>query len=194
MEITVGDRVYLWTAGANGGVLAVATVIDEPSVRPAEPALRPFMRDPAALDGDQPRVGLYVEHVLRRPILRSDLLAHPVLRNLAVIRIRQGTNFRVTAEQAEALAHLVAPEWEQLVLVCWQGDHVLSMEWVAGIGCPLCGKHLVAVAERHLDVVGAMFTLIGQVSPERLARVRKEARHLLAFEARNASGEQASLT
>lgn len=186
----MGDRVYLWTAGANGGVLAVATIMDEPSVRPAEPVLRPFMRDPAALDGDQPRVGLDIKHVLRRPILRSDLLAHPVLRDLAVIRIRQGTNFRVTVEQAEALAHLVAPEWEQFVLVCWQGDHVLSMEWVAGNGCPLCGKHLVAVAERHLDVVGAMFTLIGEVSAERLARVRKEARHLLAFESRSASREQ----
>lgn len=182
-EITPGDRVYLWTAGPDGGVVAIATVLDEPSERSAEPAIRTFMRQPELLDGLQLRVALRVDHVLQRPLLRRELKSHPVLADLNIIRARQGTNFRVTPEQAAALADLVQDQDERSVLICWHGRHVLSTGWVVGRECPLCGGMLQSVRERDLDVDGAMFTIIGEVSPDRLARVRNEARNLLRFEA-----------
>lgn len=49
--------------------------------------------------------------------------------------------------------------------------------------CPLCRARLIEIDEHHLDIDGAMFTKIGEISPERLATVRQEARNLLAFEA-----------
>jgi hypothetical protein len=182
-EITPGDRVYLWTAGPDGGVLAIATVLDEPSERSAEPAIRTFMRQPEHLDGLQLRVALRVDHVLERPLLRREIVSHPLLADLTIIRARQGTNFRVTPPQAAALASLVQGQYERSVLICWHGRHVLSTGWVVGRECPLCSGMLQFVRERDLDVDGAMATLIGELPPVELARVRNEARNLLRFEA-----------
>jgi hypothetical protein len=106
-DIHAGDRAYLWTAGDGGGILAVATVLDEPSMRAAEPSLVPFVRDAALLEGQQPRVTVAVDAVLEEPILRASLLHDPVLAGLAVIRARQGTNFRVTQGQARSLVDLL---------------------------------------------------------------------------------------
>jgi hypothetical protein len=141
------------------------------------------MREPESLDGVQLRVALRVDHVLQRPILRRDLLSHAVLADLTIIRARQGTNFRVTPAQAEALSALIGNRWERSVLICWHGRHVLSTAWITGRECPLCGGMLQFVLERHLDVDGAMATLIGELPPGELARVRQEARSLLRFEA-----------
>jgi hypothetical protein len=104
--IHAGDRVYLWTAGPEGGIVAVGSVLDEPSLRLSDPESARFIRDAEHLEGTRMRVMVSVDAVLERPILRSSLLTHPVLRDLTIIRARQGTNFRVTREQAVALQDL----------------------------------------------------------------------------------------
>ena len=49
-----------------------------------------------------------LEHILLdRPVLRRDLMNHPVLKDLSVIRQPQGTNFPVTEQQWEALRPLI---------------------------------------------------------------------------------------
>jgi len=90
-EIAEGDRVLLWSAGANAGIYGVATIVGE---------LFESDEDEHFNDsGDKTKVPWQLDRVLDAPILRTDLLDHPVLKGLSVITSPQGTNFRVTDEQ-----------------------------------------------------------------------------------------------
>lgn len=105
-DIHVGDRVYLWRSGAEAGVVAVGRVATEPAELPGD-VDDPFVRAADNLSATEERVVVSVEHVLRQPVLRRDLLEHPILQDLRVITQRTGTNFAMTAEQDSALWALV---------------------------------------------------------------------------------------
>ena len=104
-EIKRGDKAYIWRSGAEAGVIATATVITNPAELPGDKD--PYVLRPESLSKPELRVMLRVEAVLPEVVRRSDLLEHAVLKDLEVIRQAQGTNFRVSAEQDEALEALV---------------------------------------------------------------------------------------
>ncbi|HET8863648.1 MAG TPA: AAA family ATPase [Solirubrobacterales bacterium] len=106
-EVHAGDRVYLWRAGPEAGVIATATVLTDPETLPGEPD-SPYMLDPDALSEEEPRVRLRIDEVLPAPIRRTDLLEHPLLKELGVIAFANATNFEVSAGQDEALRELVS--------------------------------------------------------------------------------------
>jgi hypothetical protein len=106
-QVRMGDRVYLWRAGGEAGVIATATVLDDPEVRPGI-AGSPYLREPAALAKDESRVNLGIKRVLSSPLTRVDLLEHPVLKDLQVIRFANATNFEVTPDQDAALRSLLS--------------------------------------------------------------------------------------
>jgi hypothetical protein len=106
-EIHVGDRVYLWRAGAKSALLALATVTTEPEERLGGPESEPFTRNSDALSASEPRVTLSIDRVLDAPISKSTLLEDDVLRDLQILHQPQGTNFPVTVEQDERLQVLL---------------------------------------------------------------------------------------
>jgi 5-methylcytosine-specific restriction protein B len=101
-EVSDGDTVLLWTAGENAGIYATGTIVGES-----------FMRDradwePTEAPPESRAIRYRLEHILLdRPVLRRDLINHPVLKDLSVIRQPQGTNFPVTEQQWEALRPLI---------------------------------------------------------------------------------------
>ncbi len=105
-EVRAGDRVYVWRSGPEAGVIAVATVLNGPEVRPGI-AGSPYLLEPEALSKEEPRVDLRIEKELSPPLTRSDLLEHPVLKDLEVIRFSNATNFKVHREQDAALQALL---------------------------------------------------------------------------------------
>jgi hypothetical protein len=106
-EVREGDRVYLWRAGGEAGVIATATVLDDPEVRPGI-AGSPYLLESEALSKEEPRVTLRIEQVLSSPLTRTDLIEHPVLKDLEVIRFANATNFRVSEDQDSALRSLLS--------------------------------------------------------------------------------------
>jgi MoxR-like ATPase len=96
--------VYLWEAGANGGIVAAAEVLDRPSVRPISEASRQFVKD-ARFTEDQLRVGLAIRHVVDIP--KSRLREEPKLQNLSIFGFSQATNFPVTPEEAAIIEDLI---------------------------------------------------------------------------------------
>ena len=157
-EVHKGDRVYLWRSGNDAGVVATATVMTEPIVRPGD-AGDPYVVRPETLTRAEPRVLLRVDSVLPTFIRRSDLIEHPVLKDLAVIKFANSTNYVVTPEQDEALRVLlsgfrmpaVRTEIEDRVYLPqrWLQDSVdLLMEkgQVVFYGPPGTGKTFVALA------------------------------------------------
>jgi MoxR-like ATPase len=106
-EVRKGDRVYIWRSGPEGGVVATATVENEPVVKSGDTG-DPYLIKPESLSKPEPRVMLRIESVLAAPIRRSELLDHSVLKDLGVIKFANATNFKVTEEQDEALQTLVS--------------------------------------------------------------------------------------
>lgn len=108
--IKPGDRVYLWESGAEGGVIAVGEVLDSPSVRPIPEVDKPFVRDPSKFAGDKVRVKVRIDHVLDPVLTRIQVAKDPALRNLAILRFANATNFPVTPDEAEVLDDLIKGE------------------------------------------------------------------------------------
>ena len=107
--IRSGDTVFIWKAGQDAGVYALAAVTGEPRLmRPTDeeialyaPEFRELLRQE-----DQLRAPLRVDLVLSAPISRTELRGHPVMRELSILRMPRGTNFAVTDVQGEALREI----------------------------------------------------------------------------------------
>lgn len=103
-DVNDGDTVLLWTAGENAGIYATGTILGAPFDQPRRPWEGEDRPDSSRA------VSFRVEHILLdRPILRRDLLDHPVLKDLRIIRQPTGTNFPVTDAQWESLRPLIEP-------------------------------------------------------------------------------------
>jgi predicted RNA-binding protein with PUA-like domain len=108
-RIQTGDVVFIWKAGRDAGIFALATVTGQPRPMRATPQeLGHYAPEFRALltDQDQLRAPLGVDLVLPAPISRTELREHPVLRELSILRMPRGTNFPVTDAQGELLIEL----------------------------------------------------------------------------------------
>lgn len=103
----IGDTVYLWEAGAEAGIVAVATIKSAPKSELEAEASKKFSKGEDKFEGEQLRVWLTIDRVLPDRITRTALLKHPQLRSLTILSAPQGTNFPVSMEEAEALKILL---------------------------------------------------------------------------------------
>jgi hypothetical protein len=96
-------------SGQNAGIVAVATVTSLPQyISDTQKEITLYPGPPPKFQGEQLRVMLHINKPLSRRITRTELLNHPVLRDLSIIKMPQGTNFKVSDEQAEHLASLAS--------------------------------------------------------------------------------------
>jgi AAA domain (dynein-related subfamily)/EVE domain len=107
-EIRPGDKTYLWESGPDGGIVGVAEVTGPPRMGPMLEAERPFAKSPDKFEGEQLRATLKILRVVDPPISRKTLLSHSELTGLSIFRQPQGTNFRLTKEEARVLDAVVS--------------------------------------------------------------------------------------
>jgi hypothetical protein len=106
-EIHTGDRVFLWEAGSDAGILGVATVLSEPAEIAHPDSEKPFMKDQSKFSGLQFRVYLRIDKVFESRLRRVDLQKDQVLSKLRIILNPRGTNYPVSAEEAQKLEALL---------------------------------------------------------------------------------------
>lgn len=106
-DIHTGDRVYLWEAGDDAGVVAVAEVASEPADAEASEGERAFWIDAAAFVGPRRRVLLKVTQIVDPRLTRAEARANAVLASLPNLAFAQGTNFPISADQDHELARLI---------------------------------------------------------------------------------------
>ena len=106
-EITPGDRVYLWEAGSEGGIVAVAEIIDLPSIRPFEDEKSPFVKDGTKLEGDRLRVQYKIQKVIDPLLTRQEISSNPKLANLSILKQAQGSNFSVSKDESKILDEMI---------------------------------------------------------------------------------------
>jgi 5-methylcytosine-specific restriction protein B len=102
-EMKIGDHVVLWQGGPTAGIYALGTLIGLPFQRPTAD----FWPDREQREPTEWAVPFHYTQILREPISKAVLSEHPVLKDIQVIRAPQGTNFKVTPDQWEALEDLL---------------------------------------------------------------------------------------
>ena len=104
-DIKTGDRVYIWRAGENSGIVAVAEAISDVSVQPDD--FSGYWIEPPKDNEKRERVRLrLLELRTRSTLLRSELRLK--LPDLRIISSPQGTNFPITPQQDEIIRQLLA--------------------------------------------------------------------------------------
>jgi 5-methylcytosine-specific restriction enzyme B len=106
-EMRIGDVVYLWESGEDGGILGKATLVGEPREMALDPAELPYVREPGKFEGQQVRARLRIDRTLEKPIPRASIRANPLLTELAIVRAPEGSNFRVTKAEASEIDRLM---------------------------------------------------------------------------------------
>jgi hypothetical protein len=106
-EIRKGAFVYLWESGSNAGILAKGTIITDPTEMNAMDAEKAFTRDESKFAGQQTRVVIHIDQVLRSRLRRQDLLQDEVLQSLVVIKFANATNFKVTQQESVRIEELI---------------------------------------------------------------------------------------
>ena len=112
-QIAVGDRAFIWRAGANAGAIALGVVVEEPTpgtlVKYPE-ALGPDLWRSEPPNPNEPKTGIRLEDI--RLTLEEGALSRQAVRDDAslaeatIITIPNGTVFQLTPPQTAALERL----------------------------------------------------------------------------------------
>jgi hypothetical protein len=104
-RIRPGDRALLWQGGTEAGIYAIGEITGVPFQR-TELDDWIVKRDGP---GAKPDIGVpyRLTHILERPLTKTVLQQHAVLKNMLVLRAPTGTNFAVTEEEWLAIQELI---------------------------------------------------------------------------------------
>jgi hypothetical protein len=103
-EMKPGDKVVFWVAGPTGGIYALGELINRPSKRDYEPTEEEVKESPY-LKNDW-RVEYRYSLILENPIRRDVVKADPVLKDLAVLKFANATNFKVTPDEWKVITSM----------------------------------------------------------------------------------------
>jgi hypothetical protein len=109
-EIHKGDRVFLWEAGKDAGIVGIGTILSDPVEMGMNTVEDKFAKDVERFSKETLRVRVSIDQVPEKRIRREDLLTHPLLKDLEVIKFANATNFKVRTELAEELQRLFGEE------------------------------------------------------------------------------------
>lgn len=109
-NIHVGDIIYFWEAGKDAGIVAVGKISSIHAAISTSDEEMKFSRGKEGQEGDYaPFFGAHIsiERVLSDRIRKQELMSDPQLRDLDILRQPQGTNFKVTQDEAKAIDALI---------------------------------------------------------------------------------------
>ncbi|CAB4712170.1 MAG: EVE domain-containing protein [Actinobacteria bacterium] len=99
-EVSDGDDVVLFSSGSDGGILAAGQIVGGSFMRN-----RPEWREDSP--ESEPAINVRLMKKLDQPILRDRLKSHPILKDLAVLRFANATNYRVTDSEWKAFTAMI---------------------------------------------------------------------------------------
>ena len=99
-QMSTGDRVLFWKSGEEAGIYATGTLIGEPYLRDADERLK--------ID-DENELGIDYQYrgSISPPLLKDELIEHPILKDLGVIKFPNATNYQLDADEWGAIRSLL---------------------------------------------------------------------------------------
>jgi hypothetical protein len=105
-QVHAGDRVYIWESGSAAGVIAEGTILTDPAPMSEQEGPQ-FIRDPSKFEGEGLRVRLSIDRPLDPPLSKASMQAHPVLKDLGIIKFANSTNYKLKGEEDAALQEMI---------------------------------------------------------------------------------------
>jgi hypothetical protein len=116
-DIAPGDGVLVWVSGKEAGIYAKRFAPPSANAKVTESAQvitklpdRKYWADASRATGKQQAIIEFTSKLIDKPLLKTDLLKDPILKNLLVIRAPNSTNFKITAEQWKRVQELLDVE------------------------------------------------------------------------------------
>jgi hypothetical protein len=106
-DIDIGDRVYLWESGSEGGIVGTAYVTEPVRKRTAFDWEKRFAVEEDLFEGEKKRVVLRIERAVEPPLRRDVLDEKPELQDLSILQFANATNFPVGSGEAETIERLL---------------------------------------------------------------------------------------
>lgn len=103
-----GDRVYVWRSGADGGIIAVGSVVADPAEGSPDRSEDRFYFQREEFTKPEPRVKIRIDRVLDEPLRRAVLVDDPILSQLGIIRFANATVHDVKPNEDERIRELLA--------------------------------------------------------------------------------------
>lgn len=104
--IRPGEKVFFWEDGKDGGVFASATIEEGPAQLENLPDQEQYELEQKpgwVAKEERLRVRLRIDKVFNPHITRTQVMKHPVLKDLEVLKPANATNYKLKPEQAEAI-------------------------------------------------------------------------------------------
>ena len=105
-KIEEGMRVYLWQSKSDGGIIAKAKTISKVGHYDDPEGDRYYLDEESTADTDNVWIEFtdkFINHVISRDVCKN----HPVLKDMKIFKMAQGTTYDLTIEQAKAIDDII---------------------------------------------------------------------------------------
>lgn len=110
-KVKEGARVYIWMSGADGGIIAKAKVISSVDYH-NDPEGDKYYIDISQNNEKNESVWIqFTDKRVNNIISRNEIINHPVLKDLNILKMAQGTNFPISLEQAKAIDDIFSGDY-----------------------------------------------------------------------------------
>lgn len=156
--VHVGDIVYIWEAGTDAGIVAIGKI---ESIQEGLSSLDGEGEFVNRVDGEVNDQSLFfgaiisIERSLVPRIGKKSLLSDPLLKYMQILRQSQGTNFKVTSDEAKALDNLMKkPPYAIEKIECASSNHTQVQWQLAKIGKKLGCNIWIAANDQNKEWQG----------------------------------------
>eukprot|EP01103_Thecamoeba_quadrilineata_P008769 TRINITY_DN1849_c0_g1_i2.p1 TRINITY_DN1849_c0_g1~~TRINITY_DN1849_c0_g1_i2.p1 ORF type:complete len:722 (+),score=125.62 TRINITY_DN1849_c0_g1_i2:161-2326(+) len=143
-SIKEGDRIYIWECGKNAGLIAIATATSDPSIMEESPEMAKYQIDIKSFDCKKTRCRLHIDLVLKEKINRPTFVNNPRLNKMAILRVSNSTNFKLTVQEDAEIKKLIKSSCSQLQSDspsdCGLDDGDDGRMASGEVGCSVCQK------------------------------------------------------
>ena len=101
-QMGIGDEVFFWESGAEGGLAGTGEIIDGPKLMSEPEEEKPFLKSEKLIDPAL-RVVIKIGKTLSASIGKSIFQQHPLLKHLSIFKMPQGTNFLLSRAEGYSL-------------------------------------------------------------------------------------------
>lgn len=107
-RVKVGDKVYIWVAGKESGIIATAVITSSPAMIQQSAEDLAFYIKPELQNSELPRVNIRIQSIVSPKLTKENIKQYAILKELHIIKHPNGTNFYVSPEQSNVIETLIS--------------------------------------------------------------------------------------
>lgn len=107
-DIAKGHIGIIWLSGREAGIYAILEIVSDPQFMEEPAAEKKYWTDSVDKEGEKLRVKMKIaKNMLSNPLTKETIRNTDGLQNLSILRMPQGTNFKVTSDEWNRIKELI---------------------------------------------------------------------------------------